>query len=74
MFAGLPGNKDDWITIVKKGSVNTAFKEYFYSKGVTQGTRTFKGLPIGKYEVRLFLDWSGGGGYSIVGRYFFEVR
>jgi peptidoglycan hydrolase-like protein with peptidoglycan-binding domain len=71
-FSGLPGNKQDWITVVTKETPDNSYAEYFYTQGKTQGNYTFKGLKPGEYEVRVYFDWPGGG-YTVQDRFSFEV-
>lgn len=60
-FAGLPGNKQDWITIVKMPSKNAKWEEWYYTKGQKSGDMKFKGLKPGNYEIRLLYDYPKGG-------------
>lgn len=71
-YAGLPGNKQDWITIVGAGSSDSSYGQYFYTNGSTSGQMSFNGLSAGRYEVRLYLDWPAGG-YTVWARYPFTV-
>lgn len=61
-FAGLSGpSQTDWISLFRISDPNTSYGEWFYLRGVEQGTVTFTapGAP-GDYEARLFRDWPGG--------------
>ena len=71
-LSGLPGNAQDWLTVVKTGSPADKYGQWYYTKGVRQGSWTFKGLPTGTYEVRVYLNWPKGG-YNIVARQTFRV-
>lgn len=72
-FSGLPGNKQDWMTVVKKEAPENSYAEYFYTQGKTQGSYTFKGLKPGDYEVRVYFDWPNGG-YTVQDRFSFGVE
>lgn len=71
-LSGLPGHKQDWLTVVKTGSPADKYGQWYYTKGVRQGSWSFKGLPVGAYEVRVYLDWPKGG-YKIAARQGFRV-
>ncbi len=71
-FSGLPGNQQDWITVVKKGTPESSYGEYFYTQGKKQGSYEFKGLSPGEYEVRVYFNWPDGG-YTVQDRFSFEV-
>jgi hypothetical protein len=71
-YEGLPGNKKDWITIVKADAPDNSHGEWYYTKGKKRGTATFKALPPGEYEVRVFYDWPKGS-YNVEDRYAFTV-
>ncbi|MFC1580093.1 hypothetical protein ACFL4N_04210 [Thermodesulfobacteriota bacterium] len=66
-FSGLPGNQQDWITIVRKGTPANKYGEWFYTKSRKTGSLQFKGLRPGAYEIRVYLNWPSGG-YNIVSR------
>lgn len=58
----LPGNPQDWLTLVKVSAPASKFGEWFYTKGVTEGTWTFSAPKRpGDYEVRVFFDYPSGG-------------
>lgn len=71
-FSGLPGNAQDWITVVKAADPATTFGQWFYTAGKTSGSMTFNGLPEGEYEVRLYFDWPKGQ-YDVQDRIRFRV-
>ena len=70
--AELPGNFQDWMTIVKADAPDTSYDEYQYGGGKTSGEWGFTGLEAGDYEVRLYHDWPNGG-YVVQARYAFRV-
>ncbi|MEO1069624.1 MAG: hypothetical protein AAFW95_10975 [Cyanobacteria bacterium J06638_6] len=59
-FAGLPGNAQDWITVVEANAPDDTYGEWFYTGGQRSGTYTFDGLEPGTYEVRTYFDWPEG--------------
>ncbi len=71
-YFNLPGFKQDWITVVSKGANDSSYDEWFYTNGARNGTYTFKGLPAGNYEVRVYFNWPDGG-YVVMSRYPFVV-
>lgn len=60
-YAGLPGNQQDWITLVNASEPDTTYGEWFYTQGQRKGTYTFKPVESGNYEVRIYFDWPNGG-------------
>lgn len=60
-YAGLPGNQQDWITLVSASEPDTTYGEWFYTNGQKKGTYTFKPVEAGNYEVRIYFDWPNGG-------------
>ncbi len=72
-YRGMPGNEQDWVTVVDALSSEDSYGEYFYTGGITEGTMQFRGLEPGRYEVRAFHDWPNGG-YEIRARYPFLVE
>jgi hypothetical protein len=72
-YFGLPGNKHDWITIVKVDTADNQFAEWFYTEGKVTGDHLFKGLPAGNYEARLYFNWPEGK-YQVKSRYRFTVQ
>jgi hypothetical protein len=71
-FNNLPGNKQDWITIVPSSAPADKYKEWSYTNGQQNGKFTFQGLNPGDYEARVYFNWPSGG-YNIEGRYAFTV-
>ena len=66
------GSETDWVTIVEKATPDSNYQQYFYGEGKKAGRFTFKGLPAGGYEVRVFHDWPAGG-YEVQARSAFRV-
>lgn len=60
-FEGLPGNDQDWITLVPAGTPDTEYGQYFFTAGKREGTLNFNGKPAGAYEIRVFHNWPAGG-------------
>lgn len=71
-YFNLPGYKQDWLTIISASSPDDSYGEWFYTDGVRNGFHTFKGLPVGNYEVRVFFNWPEGQ-YRVMSRYPFVV-
>lgn len=58
----LPGNPQDWLTLVKVDAPASTYGEWSYTKGVTEGSWTFSAPKrAGDYEVRVFFDYPAGG-------------
>lgn len=72
-FSGLPGNNSDWIAVVPSGSPDTTWGSWRYTNGAEEGTMSFTGLAEGTYQVRLYFNWAGGGGYEVQHRHGFTV-
>jgi hypothetical protein len=72
-FANLPGNAKDWLTIVSANTPPETEGQFFYTGGKKSGLFTFKGLPVGDYEVRAFYNWPEGG-HTVQVRTAFRVR
>ncbi len=71
-YFNLPGYQQDWITIVAATASDNTYGEWFYTGGKRSGTYTFKGLPAGNYEVRVYFNWPQGQ-YTVMSRYPFTV-
>lgn len=71
-FAGLPGNNRDWITVVRSDAGDSTYGQFYYTGGEDQGSREFRPLAAGHYEVRVFFDWPHGS-YDVQSRYGFSV-
>lgn len=74
IFSNLPGNKSDWITVVKASEPPEMYIECPYTNGQKNGRMIFKGLPAGDYEVRVYYDWDNNGEYNIRLRYPFKIK
>ena len=72
-FSGLPGNAQDWITLVHKNRPDNQYGEWFYTRGTKSGRHTFKGVPEGEYEIRVYFNWPSGG-YKVQKRMGISVR
>jgi TolB-like protein len=72
-YKGLLGNQYDWITLVEETTSDDKYGEWFYTYGKTSGSYTFKNVPPGNYEVRLYYDWPSGG-YQVQGRIKITVK
>ncbi len=68
-FSGLPGNKEDWITLIKPSASVRDYGNWKYTHGQSSGSLTFKGMKEGEYEVRVFFS----NGFTIQARYPFKV-
>ena len=66
-YIGLPCNQYDWIKLMEESEPDDQYGEWFYTCGKTSGTYTFRNVPPGRDEVRLYYDWRGGG-YQVQGR------
>jgi len=65
-FTNLPAKGQDWLAV---SSISHSPEQYFelvmLEGKPTNGSLSFKPLPVGEYEVRLYTDWPNGG-YEIV--------
>jgi len=67
-FSGLPAIGQDWVAISRRGDGPKKYYDLIILTGKpTEGTLSFKPLPAGDYEVRLYTNWPDGG-YDIVAR------
>ena len=72
--AGLPGNNQDWMTVVPAKASATTYAEWAYSNGLRSFCKVFTGQSKpGKYEVRVYFNWPSGS-YKIQARQGFTVR
>lgn len=60
-YDGLPGNQNDWITLVRETEPDTVYGDWFYTYGQKSGSYTFKIAEPGDYEIRVYYDWPNGG-------------
>jgi TolB-like protein len=60
-YSGLPGNQNDWITLVKAAESDRTYGDWFYTSGQRSGSYTFKAVEPGDYEIRIYYDWPNGG-------------
>lgn len=73
-FAGLPGNKGDWIAIAAAGAPDNSYLEWSFLGGRQSGAHSFsQRFKPGQYEIRLFEDWPAGK-YEVVSRATFTVQ
>lgn len=56
-YSGLPGNDQDWITVVKSGAPADDWGIWDYTKGKVNGKYSIVINEPGKYESRIFIDW-----------------
>lgn len=72
-YAGMPGSRRDWITIVPEGTPDDKYGEWAYL-GTPSGTHRFgRLLKPGNYEVRAYENWPAGQ-YGVKARARFQVR
>ncbi len=72
-FFDMPGNGQDWITVVPEGSPNDTWGDWRYTDGKNSGTYELPVLKSGKYELRAYYDYPHGG-YAIQDRLKFTVE
>jgi hypothetical protein len=74
-YAGLPGNVSDWISVVPAGADDSNYVpgQWEFTDGKKGGSITVGPLPEGRYEARVYFNWSAGS-YEVRARYNFEVR
>jgi len=56
VFAGLPGNAQDWIAIALPGSPAGSYVQWAFSNGRPNGQQAFHNLAVGTYVVRLHIN------------------
>ncbi len=61
IFSGMPGNENDWITLVKADTPDDTYGEWFYTGGEESGSYSFAAVEAGEYEIRIYFDWPAGG-------------
>jgi hypothetical protein len=68
-----PGNNQDWVSVVHAGASDDTYEAtWVYTNGQRAGSYNAGKLGDGSYEVRLYLNWPGGG-YNVVDRLRFTV-
>jgi hypothetical protein len=74
-YSGLPGNESDWVSVVPAGADdnNYAPGQWEFTEGKKSGSFTVGPLPAGRYEARVYFNWSTAN-YEVRARYNFEVR
>lgn len=60
-YSGMPGNKQDWITLIKASEPENTYGEWFYTSGQKSGSYSFKVVEPGDYEIRVYYNWPSGG-------------
>lgn len=55
-FDDTPGNPKDLVTVLKAAAADELFGEQLFTEGEKSGKLTFKGLPPGNYEARLYYE------------------
>ena len=58
---GLPGNVQDWVTVVPAGAPAEEWGQWTYTNGQTTGAFQVSGLAAGDYEARVYHDYPNGG-------------
>ena len=71
-FSNMPGNEQDWITIVPAEADDTTWGEYFYTESAIGGVHSFSAQEPGEYEIRAYADWPDGG-FQVIARGHVEV-
>ena len=68
-YSGAAGFDSDWIAIFKVDDPNEEYGEWYYLYGAKSGNLTFTAPGEGgAYELRMFENWAGGGGFSEIAR------
>ncbi len=70
-FSGLPGNKKDWINVIKASAADNSYgSNWKYTNGKTSGSFSYNGVySEGEYEARVYFD----NGLVVKARYKFTV-
>ncbi|RFA26271.1 hypothetical protein CAI21_17490 [Alkalilimnicola ehrlichii] len=71
-YSGLPGNEQDWVTVVRHGAPVDDWGEWQFTGGTTSGEHTIVISEPGRYEARVFFDWPTCG-FDIKARTVFAV-
>lgn len=56
MYAGMPGNMADYVSVAVVGSPDSTYTQFAYTMGQTTGMAQFSGLPVGTYEARAYFN------------------
>lgn len=68
-YSGAAGFESDWIAIYSVEAANEDYGEWYYLYGEPSGNLTFTAPGEGgSYELRMFENWAGGGGYNDIAR------
>jgi len=68
-YSGAGGFESDWIAIYSVEAANEDYGEWYYLYGEPSGNLTFTAPGEGgAYELRMFENWAGGGGYNDIAR------
>ncbi|MCP3873999.1 MAG: hypothetical protein GY699_12685 [Desulfobacteraceae bacterium] len=61
-FTGLPANGQDWLALSDVTHKSDEYYDMVMLQGKPEsGSHSFKGLPKGNYEIRVYTDWPNGG-------------
>ncbi len=72
-LTGLPGNAQDWVTVVSSTAPDSSYGQYFYTGGKREADFSFNNsLAAGEYEVRVYFNYPAGG-YTVRARRAFTV-
>lgn len=74
-YSGMPGNSQDWISVVPAGSADNFYVngDWTYTSGQVSGTYNTGTLAAGNYEARAYFNWPSGG-YTVQQRIFFTIQ
>lgn len=59
-YCGMPGNADDWFTVVKAEAGDDTYDQWSWAPG-TRGSKVFGPYPAGQYEARFYYRWKTDG-------------
>ncbi|MBI5917226.1 MAG: hypothetical protein HY842_17785 [Bacteroidetes bacterium] len=68
-YSGMPGNAQDWVSLVEKGKPDNQFGPWKYTESKKDGSMLFDALPAGEYETRAYFN----NGYNVEKRVYFSV-
>lgn len=60
-LTGLPGNPQDWVTLVNADKSEQTWGDWSYTGGKTEADWTLSAPRPGEYEVRVYFDYPNGG-------------